>query len=59
MRTRKSSDYSPLLKGSKEEQAAINARREMLNTFASKGEPVIEKNKWARKMEKATGKMFH
>lgn len=59
MRTRKTSDYSPCMKGSKEEQAAINARREMMKTFESRGQVEHEKSKWARKMEKATGKSFH
>ena len=59
MRTRKTSDYSPCMKGSKEEQAAINARRDMLKVFASQSEPQYSSSKWARKMEKATGKTFN
>lgn len=59
MRTRKTSDYSPTLPGSSAEQAAINARREMMKTFESRGQVVHEKSKWARKMEKSTGKTFH
>lgn len=59
MRTRKTSDYSPCPKGGSAEQAAINARREMMKTFAARGPVVHEKSKWARKMEKSTGKSFH
>lgn len=59
MRTRKTSDYSPTMKGSKEEQQAIQARREMLKIFESRGQVEHVKSKWARKMEKSTGKTFH
>lgn len=52
MRSRKTSDYSPCKAGSKEENQAVNARREMMNLFASRGEVVhSEKSKWARRME--------
>lgn len=57
MRTRKTHDYSPLQKGSKTEEQAINARREMMNTFASRGEPVYEKSKWSRRMEMRVEKL--
>lgn len=59
MRTRKTSDYSPCTPGSKEEQAAINARREMLKAFEGRGPIVHGKSKWARKMETSTGKTFN
>lgn len=60
MNTRRTSDYSPTMKGSKAENAAINARREMMNTFASIPAPVIKRRKtWAEKMEASTGKKFH
>ena len=59
MRTRKTADYSPTMKGSKEEQQAVQARREMLKLFEHK-EPIVHpKSRWARRMEKATGKTFH
>lgn len=36
MNTRRTHDYSPLLPGSKAEQAAINARREMMNALSNR-----------------------
>lgn len=59
MRTRSTSDYSPTMKGSKEENQAVQARREMLKVFAGQDEPQYSKSKWARKMHKATGKVFN
>ena len=53
MRTRKTSDYSPLKPGSKAEQTAINARAEMLATFASiPTKEETNRNRWQTRMEK-------
>lgn len=57
MRSRKTSDYSPCKAGSKEENQAVNARREMMNLFASRGKPEYEKSKWARRMEMRVEKL--
>lgn len=57
MRSRKTTDYSPCKAGSREENQAINSRREMMNLFASRGEPVYEKSKWARRMEMRVEKL--
>jgi len=59
MNTRLTHDYSPLLPGSKAEQAAINARREMMNVFSSR-EPskVARRKSWEERMnQRAEG--FH
>ena len=39
MHTRTTSDYTPTLKGSRDENAAFNARREMMNVFAASSVP--------------------
>ena len=52
MRTRKTADYSPTKKGSKEENQATNARREMLATFASRQAVPEQPSKWHRRMAK-------
>lgn len=59
MNTRRTADYSPTMKGSKAENAAINARREMLKVFESRPVPVFKRRKtWAQQMEISTGKKF-
>lgn len=57
MRTRKTHDYSPLLPGSKAEQQAINARREMMNTLASRqSDSTPQRKSWEQRMvERAEG----
>ena len=51
MWSRRTSDYSPLKKGSKEETRAINARKEMLATFADRTPGVSKKRKsWDERM---------
>lgn len=56
MRTRRTHDYSPTKKGSKEEQAAINARREMLNLMTSQPVEQEKPDKWTiRMLKKAKG----
>lgn len=51
MNTRRTADYSPTLKGSKEENQAINARREMIATFASAPVAAVSRRKsWAERM---------
>lgn len=53
MYTRKTSDYSPTMKGSKAEQQAIRARKEMLAVFASIiVKPAVRRLSWAQRMEK-------
>jgi hypothetical protein len=60
MNTRRTADYSPTMKGSKAENAAINARREMMNIFASRPAPVFKRRKtWAEAMTVSTGKTFN
>lgn len=51
MHTRRTSDYSPTMKGSKAENAAINARKEMMSVFATAPAPVITRRKtWEQRM---------
>lgn len=57
MHTRRTSDYTPCLPGSKEENQAYNARREMMKTFADR--PAIQgpaRKTWTQRMtERAAG----
>lgn len=52
MRTRLTSDYSPTMKGSREEKQAINARAEMLKIFETA--PVVKakprRSTWKERM---------
>lgn len=51
MHTRRTSDYTPTMPGSKAENQAINARREMLKTFESTPLHKSSKSKtWEQRM---------
>lgn len=53
MFSRNTSDYSPTRPGSKAENQAINARREMLKHLSERRVPHIPKRKtWAERMER-------
>lgn len=50
---RRTADYSPLLVGSKEEQRAISARREMLDFFKAMPEyREVKRKGWLERMTK-------
>lgn len=56
MNTRRTSDYSPLRPGSREEKAAIAARREMMRGFAEREvRPTVRRKTWTQRMLKKAG----
>lgn len=51
MNSRQTADYSPTKKGSREENEAIRARKEMLGWFAAAAKPEAPKRKtWEQRM---------
>lgn len=59
MHTRATSDYTPTMPGSKDENAAIVARKEMMKVFASREyKPKPTRKTWRERMRQRTSNRF-
>lgn len=59
MHTRATSDYTPTMPGSKDENAAIVARKEMMKVFASREyKPKPTRKTWRDRMRQRTSNYF-
>lgn len=60
MHTRATSDYTPTIKGSREENEAVHARKEMMKVFAGReAKPEVKRKTWRERMRLKACKYKH